>query len=212
MKSQGRVSANRINGRKSRGPQTSAGKARSCRNALRHGLTLINRQNPIFAFQIEEIAERMCGDDRDPLLYEQALVVAECDVLLSRARAHTVALTERLTDPNSFPTTKKRSQWKHRRDSLYRRQREWDAMAACYPLPGQPCNCAPGELDLRYAAFWQRIEDRDDCAAFIAALPDLTRVARYERRAWSRRRQAFREFLAIKSRGDEPPGRICGSD
>jgi hypothetical protein len=31
-----------------------------------------------------------------------------------------------------------------------------------------------------------------------AALPDLARVARYERRAWSRRRRAFREFLAMK--------------
>ena len=64
--------------------------------------------------------------------------------------------------------------------------------------------CAPGELDLRYAAFWRPIEDRDDCAAFVAALPDLTRVAHYERRAWSRRRRAFCEFLAIKLRRDEP--------
>ena len=31
-----------------------------------------------------------------------------------------------------------------------------------------------------------------------AAMPDLERLARYERRAWSRRRRAMRNFMAIK--------------
>jgi hypothetical protein len=200
MKLKSRVLTSRVNGRKSRGPRTSAGKARSCRNALRHGLTLINRHNPIFAPDIEEIAKRMCGDNQDPLQYEQALVVAECDLVLSRSRAHSVALTERLSDPHSLPTTKKRSEWKRRREYGDQRQKEFDTL---YPFPGEPCKYGPGEFDRLYDAFWRRVEDRDDCAAFIAALPDLARVARYERRAWSRRRRAFREFLAIKSRTGE---------
>src|SRR5271169_213859 len=122
---------------------------------------------------------------------------------VAERRAHAAALTERLSDPNSLPTTKSRSEWKRRRDNRYQRMKECDAIEACYPLPGEPSNCAPGELDTRYAAFWRRVEDRDDYAAFVAALPNLARVARYEGRAWSGRRRAFREFLAIKSRGGD---------
>jgi hypothetical protein len=32
-------------------------------------------------------------------------------------------------------------------------------------------------------------------------MPDLKRLARYERRAWSRRKRAFRSFIEIKSKG-----------
>jgi hypothetical protein len=31
------------------------------------------------------------------------------------------------------------------------------------------------------------------------AMPDLDRLVRYERRAWSRRKRALRDFVAIKS-------------
>ena len=166
---------------------------------MRHGLNLVNRQNPAFAPEIEEIAKNLCGKNQDPLLYEQALEVAECDLILMRARSYAVALTERLVDPNSLPTTKRRSEWKHRSDAVEWEMEEYEAIRASYRLPGEPQNSAPGELDLLYAAFWRTPKDRDDCDAFCEALPDLSRVACYERRAWSRRRRAFCEFLAIKS-------------
>ena len=43
--------------------------------------------------------------------------------------------------------------------------------------------------------------ERDDFAAMVEAKPDLMRLERYQRRAWSRRRKAILEFIAIKAQG-----------
>jgi hypothetical protein len=42
---------------------------------------------------------------------------------------------------------------------------------------------------------------RDKYEALEAAAPDLMRLDRYERRAWSRQKRAFREFMRIKAVG-----------
>jgi hypothetical protein len=39
---------------------------------------------------------------------------------------------------------------------------------------------------------------RDECEAMVLALPELERLERYERRAWSRRTRAMERFVAIK--------------
>jgi hypothetical protein len=44
------------------------------------------------------------------------------------------------------------------------------------------------------------IKSRDEFDALRLAMPDLDRLGRYERRAWSRQKRAFREFIEIKSR------------
>jgi hypothetical protein len=44
------------------------------------------------------------------------------------------------------------------------------------------------------------IELRDELDAMGRALPDLDRLARYERRAWSGRNRAIRNFIEIKAR------------
>jgi len=47
MTSERQIAANRLNGRKSRGPRTTAGKSTASRNAVRHGLAAIGRRQPI---------------------------------------------------------------------------------------------------------------------------------------------------------------------
>jgi hypothetical protein len=77
MTSQAKIAANRVNGRKSRGPRSAAGKTCASRNALRHGLTAITRHNPTYFPDIERMAKAFCDGDTDPLLLEQALIIAE---------------------------------------------------------------------------------------------------------------------------------------
>lgn len=166
---------------------------------MRHGFNSVSRHNPVYARDIEEIARKLCGADQDPQLYEYALVIAECDLLLSRIRAYSTALAVRVKDPNAFPTTKWRSELKRHSDGIYERMERSEAVEECYPEAGQPEKFGPEELDRRWADYWRYEEDRDDCGAALMALPDLKRVSRYERRAWSRRRRAFQEFLRVKA-------------
>jgi hypothetical protein len=98
MTSEKKIAANRTNARKSRGPRTASGKRRVSRNALRHGLAAMKQFDPMLPQDIELIAKAMCADDPNPLLFEQALVVAENELVLRCVRAEGVGVIERLRD------------------------------------------------------------------------------------------------------------------
>jgi hypothetical protein len=103
MTSEKKIAANRINGRKSRGPRTATGRAQASRNAWRYGLSTIAFQNPTCSEEIELIAQQICGKNPCPLLFEQAAAIAESEFILRCVSAERIALIERLRDAGTKP-------------------------------------------------------------------------------------------------------------
>jgi len=98
VSSQARIAANRVNGRKGRGPRTPAGKSNSSRNAFRHGLAAITRKEPEVFAEIELVAKAICNGATDPFLIEQALIIAENGFVLNCVQTEWIAAIERHRD------------------------------------------------------------------------------------------------------------------
>jgi hypothetical protein len=80
------IAANRRNGSLGRGPKTSAGKARSSRNALKHGLSIPVNRDRTLGRQIEVLA-RILAQSEAGNVFGQARAAAEAGLELARARA-----------------------------------------------------------------------------------------------------------------------------
>ena len=103
MTSNRKIEANRRNSRKSCGPRTAAGKAIASRNALRCRLAALTHRQTAPSAEVVEFARALCGDDRDPILFAQAVKVAQAKLELRAIRAQKVAVVERLRERHAAP-------------------------------------------------------------------------------------------------------------
>jgi hypothetical protein len=207
MTSERKIAANRINARKSRGPRTAAGKGRVSYNAFRHGLAALKHLDPMASRDIDLLARAMCGDDFNSLLFEQALVIAESEMVLRCIRVERVAVIERLRDIAVAPLAKRDD----RRTRVRARARGRETELACVELEPMRArlDAMPQEerakLDDAYDGEAAELaskptpqEGRDEIDAMHEAMPDLKRLTRYERQALARHKRALRRFMEIK--------------
>ena len=205
-----KAAANRINGRKGRGPRTSAGKARASRNARRHGLAAFSvSKDPAMAEEVRPMVEALCDGDDDPLLRPLAVMVAENQLWLNYVRAEKVALIERLRDPTAYSlandTCLARGKARSRLFDIAAPQLDRilelieTTKAAGRDPEREPI--AP-ELEAAWPPPCLKMipegTERNEHEALCEGLWDLERLLRYERRAWSQRKKAVRGFIAIK--------------
>jgi len=170
-------------------------KARSAQNALRHGLTTVSRRHPAYHGDIVELARLMCGGEDDPALFEKAARVAECDILIREIRQFRNRLLERLEDPQAYPTGQASKERKLRFSQMNESMAKGEQLMEVHPPP----DSSPEDrvkFDELMKEYWAVRKDRDPDDVWFMALPDLVRISRYERRAWSRRKRMFMQYIA----------------
>ena len=200
MSSQAQLAANRANARKGRGPRSAAGRTRASRNALRHGLAAISRHNPAYFPEIGRMATAYCEGDTDPLLFEQALIIAESDIILICLGAERLAAIERMRDPDAIPFSDSKASLARARARFAQAKRAYAQLVkAKQAKAGSTSDTGKASISAQKNKGPHPPAQRDECDAMCRAAPDLRRLERYERRAASRRNRAIREFIFIKS-------------
>jgi hypothetical protein len=94
MTSESKKAANQQNAQCSTGPRSAAGKRRASRNALRHGLAVSVLKDFAMSAEVERLAHAIMRQAGALVRLDQARIIAEAELELSRVRATRIALVQ----------------------------------------------------------------------------------------------------------------------
>jgi hypothetical protein len=167
-------------------------------------------------FCFEPIISALCGASTDPLLLEQALIIAENAFVLRCAQAEYIAAIERHRDSSVTPLATGDLGFARAKATLASAKLTYKmlvnrqmhapaaATAAATDEPNAKSSQGRERVTTEHVGRAKRVLERDELDAMRSAMPDLDRLERYRRRAWSRQRRAMRRFMEIQSASGPP--------
>lgn len=196
---------------------------------------------PEICAEIEPIARAICSDATDPLLFEQALIIAENAFVLGCVQTERLAAIERCREATVTALATGDLGFARAKEKLARAKLAYEMRVQMNTQPSasqgsasqgsaaegsaseasaaeasgiksgprsskrRPADTAqrqsrqPGEgVAAQSGAPVTSIRERDEFEAMRSAMPDLDRLERYRRRAWSRVLRGIRRFVQIE--------------
>jgi hypothetical protein len=211
MASERQIAANRRNAGKSTGPRSRGAKRRTSMNAYRHGLAASCKTSLVIEKQLDALARQIAGDSTSDIVLALARSAAQAVFDLAHIRGVKLALIEQVSALGGIPQTY---------DPFFESVRDINTRFQLEQaeLSKEDRQLIKGYLRLFKASLGRKARTLSDpidppdtmpsegtertAEAVRRALPELVKLNRYEARAVSRRDQAIRRMVKIRSRED----------